>query len=117
VAVIAVPSSNASGRPVCGSKVRITAWWVGSGPPAFCGNSVTSLLIRIADDGTKPGIAARKPPRSGTAAATRSGTDAAPSLRSTMADANASINASRSSSASICGRVRTSTRHLDDPRS
>jgi len=52
MAVIAVPSSNASGSPVSGENVRITAWCVASGPFALCGKRVTSLLIRIRDDGT-----------------------------------------------------------------
>ena len=51
VAVIASPSSSASGRPVSGSKTAITAWWVGSSPPALRGNSDTSLATSAPDEG------------------------------------------------------------------
>ena len=52
MAVMAVPSSNATGWPVPGSKATITAWCVGSAPPALCGYNETSLLISIPAEGT-----------------------------------------------------------------
>lgn len=51
-AVIAVPSNNAVGAPVSGSKTAISAWWVGTGVPPFCGKTETSLLVSAPDDGT-----------------------------------------------------------------
>ena len=56
-AVMAVPSSSASGRPSSGSKTAISAWCVGT-PSALCGNSVTSLAASEPVAGVQPGIAA-----------------------------------------------------------
>ena len=111
IAVIAVPSSKATGAPVRGSNAAIIAWCVGSPVPALRGNSDTSLVISTPAEGTKPGIAARNPSCSGTSAATRSGTEARPALKSAIAAASASISASTSTSASTRARVRTSIRH------
>src|SRR4051794_16308136 len=107
IAVIAVPSSSASGRPLAGSNMTITAWWVGS--LVLPGKSVTNLLASAPAEGVKPGIAASSPSGSATRAPTRLGTEARPALRSAMALATASIISATSSSSSTSRRLITST--------
>ena len=50
-AVINVPSITARGAPVSASKTAMRAWWVGCGPPAFFGNTLTSFVTNEAAEG------------------------------------------------------------------
>ena len=51
-AVMCSPSMRATGAPVASSKTAMTAWWLGSPAPALRGKTVTSLVARVAEEGT-----------------------------------------------------------------
>jgi hypothetical protein len=81
---------------------------VGSAVPSFPGKTDTSFATSPPPVGQCAGIAASRPV-DGTVAAIRSGTEARPSLTSTIAARSASRTASGSSSDSVSERLRTST--------